>query len=94
MAFDTTEEREKMIAAIHPSDFTARPQVVKKEDNPEYYRLIKEFEKKTGRGVLLNTSFNLHGYPIVYGPEEAMWVFKNSGLKYLALGDYLVWKSR
>jgi len=93
MAFDTTDKREEMVAAIHQSDLTARPQVVKKGDNPEYYRLMKEFEKNTGRGVLLNTSFNLHGYPIVYGPKEAMWVFKNSGLKYLILGNYLVWKN-
>ena len=92
MAFDTTKNREEMFAGMHPSDFTARPQVVTKEHNPEYHKILKEFERLTGRGVVLNTSFNLHGYPIVYGPEEALWVFKNSGLKYLALGDYLVWK--
>jgi len=42
--------------------------------------------------VLLNTSFNLHGYPVVCGPEEALWVFANSGLRYLALGNYLITK--
>jgi carbamoyltransferase len=41
----------------------------------------------------MNTSFNLHGLPLVYGPKEALYVFKNSGLKYLQLGDYLVKKN-
>jgi carbamoyltransferase len=82
MAFDTTDLRTDMPAALHPYDSTARPQVVKKETNPDYYRLIEEFEKRTGRGVILNTSFNLHGYPIV-----------GTGLRNLTLGNYLVRKS-
>lgn len=92
MAFDTTDRFEEIFAAVHPSDFTARPQYVSKEHNPEYHHLLSEFAKLTNRGALLNTSFNLHGYPIVYGPKEALWVFKNSDLKYLALGNYLVKK--
>lgn len=92
MAFDTTDKREDFIAAIHQADLTARPQIIEKEWNPEFYKILKEFEKLTGRGVLLNTSFNLHGYPIVHGPREAMWTFKNSGLEYLALGNYLLHK--
>lgn len=92
MSFDTTDKREDFIAAIHQADLTARPQIIEKEWNPEYYKILKEFERSTGRGVLLNTSFNLHGYPIVHGPREAMWTFKNSGLEYLALGNYLLYK--
>jgi len=92
LSFDTTDKREDLIAAIHQADFTARPQVIEKDFNPDYYKILKEFEKNTGKGALLNTSFNLHGYPIVLGPEEAMWVFENSGLKYLALGNYLITK--
>ena len=92
MSFDTTEKRGDFIAAVHQADLTARPQVLEENWNPEYYRILKEFEKETGSGVLLNTSFNLHGYPIVYGPGEALWVFENSGLEYLALGNYLVIK--
>lgn len=90
LSFDTTDNRKDLIAAIHQADFTARPQVIEKDFNPDYYKILEEFEKSTGKGALLNTSFNLHGYPIVLGPEEAMWVFENSGLEYLALGNYLL----
>jgi carbamoyltransferase len=93
MAFDTTEKRTDLPAALHPYDNTARPQVVTKQMNPDYYRLIDEFRKITGRGVVLNTSFNLHGYPIVDSPEDALDVLSRSGLKYLALGNYMVKKT-
>jgi carbamoyltransferase len=93
LAFDTTDKRSDLPAALHPYDFTARPQVVTKEANPDYYRLLEEFQRRTGRGVILNTSFNLHGYPIVDSPEDALDVLKNSGLRNLALGSYLVRKS-
>jgi carbamoyltransferase len=92
MSFDTTDKREDFLAAIHQSDLTARPQIIEKEWNHEYYKILKEFERVTERGVLLNTSFNLHGYPIVHGPKEAIWTFKNSGLEYLTLGNYLLYK--
>lgn len=92
LSFDTTEKRGEYISAVHQADLTARPQVLEENWNPEYYKILKEFERETGSAVLLNTSFNLHGYPIVYGPEEALWVMKNSGLKYLALGNYLIQK--
>ena len=78
---------------MHQADLTARPQVITEEMNPEYYQILKEFSSLTGRGVLLNTSFNLHGFPIVHGPKEALDVFFKSDLKYLALGDYLVAKN-
>lgn len=92
LSFDTTERRKEFIAAVHQADLTARPQVLERDWNPELYTILKEFESMTGKGVLLNTSFNLHGYPIVYGPTEALWVFKNSDLRYLALGNYLLHK--
>jgi carbamoyltransferase len=93
MAFDTTEKRGDLLAALHPYDNTARPQVVTKQMNPDYHRLIDEFRKITGRGVVLNTSFNLHGYPIVDSPEDALDVLARSGLKCLALGNYMVRKT-
>ena len=93
LAFDTTEKRSDLPAALHPYDFTARPQVVKKKTNPDYYHLIEEFQKRTGRGVVLNTSFNLHGFPIVDSPEDALDVLHRSGLRYLALGNYMVRKT-
>jgi len=90
LSMDTTEKRSEFMAAVHQADLTARPQIIGEEWNPDYYRVLKEFEKITGRGVLLNTSFNLHGYPMVCGPKQALWVFENSKLDYLALGNYLV----
>ncbi len=92
MLFDTTKNHEDLIAAVHQADLTARPQVIRKDWNGGYYRVLESFEKETGRGVALNTSFNLHGYPIVHGPEEALWVFENSVLTHLALGDMLLSK--
>jgi carbamoyltransferase len=92
MTFDSTENYPEMIAAVQQADLTARPQVINSKMNKDYYMILREFEKLTGRGVLLNTSFNLHGYPIVHGPKEALEVFRDSGLKYLVLGGYLVEK--
>ena len=86
------EKREEMKAALHPYDWTARPQEVAREWNPDYYRILEQFAALTGRGILLNTSFNLHGYPIVYRAEDALKVFDNSGLEYLALSNFLVSK--
>lgn len=92
LSFDTTDKRGDFMAGVHPADLTARAQILEEKYNPDYYRILKEFEKITNRGVLLNTSFNLHGYPMVYGHEEALWVFENSGLEYLALENYLIRK--
>lgn len=93
IGFHSTEKAKKDIrATLHPYDLTARPQLLEESYNPSYYKIIKEFEKITGIGALLNTSFNLHGFPIVKGPEEALHTFLNSGLEYLVIEDYLVWK--
>ena len=69
-----------------------RPQEVSDNWNPDFYRLIKYYEEITGEGIILNTSFNLHGYPIVYKPAEAINVLDRSGLKFLALGNW--WGSK
>jgi carbamoyltransferase len=60
--------------------------------NPSYYALLEKFESITGRGILLNTSFNLHGYPIVSHPEDALHVLDQSGLSWLAVGNLLLHK--
>lgn len=94
IGFETTKKaQEEIPAALHPADFTCRPQILKREDNPQYYDLIKEFEKITGVGAILNTSFNLHGEPIVCGSKDTILTFKKSKLEYLLLGDYLISKS-
>jgi carbamoyltransferase len=93
IAFDSRPEtRSKYSAGQHPYDYSVRPQEVREEWNPDYYRLLKYYEEITGEGIILNTSFNLHGYPIVYRPAEALDVLDRSGLKYLALGNWWVWK--
>jgi carbamoyltransferase len=93
LSFDSKETFGDMIAAVHNADLTARAQILQASQNPPLERILTEFEAATGRGVLLNTSFNLHGYPIVLGPDEAMHVFDNSGLEHLALGPFLVHKA-
>jgi carbamoyltransferase len=93
LAYDTKESAERDIcAAIQPRDKTARAQFVSRETNPSYWNLIKAFEEETGTACVLNTSFNLHGYPLINTPGEALEVFFDSGLDYLALGNYLLAK--
>ena len=91
IAYPTKDIARKSIpAGLHQHDLTGRPQVVFEEDNPEYYRLIKRFMEKTGVGGVLNTSFNLHGYPIVYTPDQAIFTLQNSDLDALAIGPFLI----
>jgi len=93
LSFETSERRDEMLAALHQADLTARAQILEEGWNPGYHRIISEFGRRTGRFVLLNTSFNLHGHPLVSGPDEALGVFSESGLEYLALGNHLVTKA-
>jgi carbamoyltransferase len=93
-AFRTLPERRAALAgAEHPYDFTTRPQEVRAEHNPEFHRLLAEYESITGEGALLNTSFNLHGEPIVYCARDAVDVFLRSGLEYMALANWWVEKA-
>jgi len=91
MAYDSTPAaREHLVAALHPYDFTMRPQFVTAEHNPKYHRLLSEFEKLTGIGGVLNTSFNLHGWPIICSPKDAINTLLNSALDCVTLEDYVV----
>lgn len=91
VACETTQyARENLKATIHPADFTARPQLVSAKSNGEYYDLIKAFKDITGIGALLNTSLNIHGYPIVRTVAEGVKVLKNSDLDGLILGRNLI----
>jgi len=93
MSFDTLpERRDEIRGALHQSDFTIRPQILCREFNPDYYEILEGFERRTGIGAILNTSFNLHGEPIANLPEEALRVVERSALQYLALGPYLIVK--
>ena len=91
-AFDTTDQAEDLIAGLHPYDRTGRPQTVNGW-NPGWLRIIEGFQQRTGVGGVLNTSFNLHGYPIVGSPEVALWTLENSALDGLAVGNWLVLRS-
>lgn len=93
ITFESTPEAQRdLIAAIHPRDHTLRPQSVSKDWNPGYHTMISEFKRRTGIGGILNTSFNLHGEPVVCSPTEAISTVDRSGLRYLALGGYLLEK--
>ena len=93
VGFDSTSLAEKEIpAGLHPFDRTARPQIVYKEENPSYHSLIKAFQDLTGIGALMNTSFNIHGEPIVGSPEDAISTFERCGLHHLYIGKILISK--
>jgi carbamoyltransferase len=81
------EDRADSIAAVNHLG-TGRLQAVRREWNPRYYRIIEDFGKATGIPVLLNTSFNLRGEPIVNTPADAFHTFRHSGLDVLVLGNY------
>lgn len=90
ITFDCTEfMRENCPAAVHV-DGTARPQLIRREVNPGYYDILKEYEKLSGIPSLINTSFNMHEEPIVSSPEDAVRAFLQGALDYLVMGPYLV----
>jgi carbamoyltransferase len=88
------EGKRTVLPATTHVDGTGRVQVVLRETNPTYHRLIERFGEATGVPVLLNTSFNLRGEPIVASPADAYSTFRRSGLDLLALGPYLIAKTR
>ena len=71
---------------------TSRVQTVSRRQNPLFYNLLKEFEALSGVPVLINTSFNVKGEPIVCTPEDAINCFLKTDIDYLAIGDYVVEK--
>lgn len=81
------------IPAVTHVDNSARLQTVDKQNNPFFYNLIKSFYQRHGCPVVVNTSFNRRGEPIVCTPEEAYRCFRNSGMDYLLMGDCLVGRS-
>ncbi|MCL5069928.1 MAG: hypothetical protein M1308_03405 [Actinobacteria bacterium] len=90
-AFDTKQDAKEIIAGLHPYDLTGRPQTVN-DWNPGWQAIIREFKKLTGVGGILNTSFNLHGSPLVGNLETALWTFRNSYLDGLLIDDWLIEK--
>ena len=78
------------IPAITHVDYSARIQTVSKNTNPLYHKMISEFDKRHGCAVIINTSFNVRGEPIVCTPHEAYTCFMRTGIDYLVLGNYLL----
>jgi carbamoyltransferase len=76
--------------AITHIDYSARIQSVSRKTNPRYWELINEFKRQTGYGVIVNTSFNVRGEPIVCTPEDAYRCFMRTEMDYLVLGNYLL----
>lgn len=92
ITFDVAEEWKSRIPEVVHEDGTSRVQVVTEETNPVYYALLKEMERTNGNGVVLNTSMNRRGEPVVCSPTDALNMFFSSDLKYLFLEDLLVTK--
>ena len=90
---DVKSDKRSLIPATTHIDGTARLQTVQEQDNSRFYRLIDTFREATGIPVLLNTSFNLKGEPIVNTPAEAFRTFTQSGMDLLVLGDCIVDKA-
>lgn len=86
------EEQRAAIPAVTHVGGTARLQTVHHETNPRYHRLLKEFERLSGVPVLLNTSLNVMGEPIVESPVDAVRLFFTTGLDYLVMGNYIIGK--
>lgn len=88
------ESKKNIIPAVTHVDGTARVQTVNTTQNPLYYRLISEFEKLTGVPVILNTSFNVKGEPIVFSPDDAIKCFLKTDIDYLVMANYIIQKNK
>lgn len=88
--FDATDHGKKSAPAVIHIDETSRPQIVVEADNPSYHSIIESFRKRTGLPILLNTSFNAHGKPIVNSPEEAIDAYEKGMIDALAIDDFVV----
>lgn len=87
---DKLKLNRSQIASVTHVDHSARVQTISREDNPEYYKVVEEFGKLTGVPVLINTSFNVRGEPIVCTPQEAFDCFKNTDIDYLVLENCII----
>jgi carbamoyltransferase len=90
----TVREERREIPAVTHVDGSARLQTISREQNELYYDLIKEFERQTGCPVIINTSFNVRGEPIVCSPEHALRCFLRTEMDFLVMGSYVVAKDR
>ena len=87
-----TDEWKARVPEVVHEDGTSRAQVLRREFNPRYYELMQEMEKLTGNGVVLNTSLNRRGEPMICSPTDALNMFFGSDLLHLIMEDVLVTK--
>ena len=80
------------IPAVTHLDFSARLQTVNRKDKPDYHEIISEFGKLTGYDVIVNTSFNVRGEPIICSPEDAYRCFMRTEIDVLVIEDYILFK--
>ena len=93
IAFDTTKKNYKYIkSGTHQYDKTVRPQILDREKNENFYKIIKNFYKKTNIPAVINTSLNIHGYPISSSFDDVFNTFLKSGLKYLFIENKFLLK--
>ncbi len=91
---DVLSEKRQEIPAVTHVDGSARIQTIRADQNPRYHALISAFQKRTGCGVIINTSFNVRGEPIVESPQDALNCFLNTDMDYLILGNFLLEKTK
>jgi carbamoyltransferase len=91
MGYMVKKDKQKLVKGVMNIDGSCRPQIIT-ENGSRYARLLTEYKKLSGVGVLLNTSFNLHGEPLICSPEDALSTFSRTSAKYLVLENYLVIK--
>jgi carbamoyltransferase len=89
MCFDCTDYMKRVAPGCVHVDGTARPQIVRREDNADAFAVLSAYERRTGVPVLINTSFNMHEEPIVMTPLDAVRSIRAAGLRYLAIGPFL-----
>ncbi|HXH09753.1 MAG TPA: carbamoyltransferase C-terminal domain-containing protein [Alphaproteobacteria bacterium] len=89
ITFDCTPWMTAECGGVVHVDGTARPQLVSRQDNPSYYKIIDAYRKKTGMPCIVNTSFNIHEEPIVCSPQDAIRAFQMGHLDILAMGNFL-----
>ena len=92
IALPVNEKLKKFIPSCVHVDGTVRCQIVDKKNNLRFFKLIKEFKKLSGHGILINTSFNIQGEPVVCSPRDALRTFGGTGLDALIIGDYIIKK--
>lgn len=93
-SFDVRPDKAGRLPAVVHKDQTLRPQTVNKDINPRYWKLLSEIGKRTGDPVLLNTSFNIKGEPMICSPREAIRGFFDSGIDLLAMGNVIIEKGK